>query len=298
MEEYDLRTIMRTAGIVVLVFVPLLIVLCCVVNVVVRRIRGEGSTASWRYLGTLDKPRRSSVSKAEVTPLKSAATLADADSGLGTSNPPRVEPTTLQKSAAPLTASAPPHSKPREDTDHAYDGVYYTNEPLPGKPNVDFEDKIWDFDDDDVFRSKSNSSLSSPLSGRDKESLPLPQPTKPAEYASILKPSPPTTSTSQSNTPSPPELPKTLPPSPSQIPKGLLSRSIKFSGPPPLPSVPPPQSPQKRLPPPLAPVRVSNPSESSTGSSPKTPVPSPASSNNSGSESGMRVNKSSISTAI
>lgn len=298
MEEYDLRTILRTSGIVILVFVPLLIVLCCVVNVVVRRIRGEGSSASWRYLGTLDKPRRSSVSKAEVTPLKSAATLADADSGLGMSNPPRTEAATLQKSAAPVTASAPPPAKPREDADHAYDGVYYTNEPLPGKPNVDFEDKIWDFDDDDVFRSKSNSSLSSPLSGREKE--PLPQTSKPAEYASILKPSQPNPPGSQSISPSPPELPKTLPPSPSQIiPKGLLSKSIKFSGPPPpLPTVPPPQSPQKRLPPPLVPARVSNASDSSTGSPPKTPVPSPASSNNSGSVSGVRVNKSSISTAI
>lgn len=29
-----------------------------------------------------------------------------------------------------------------------YDGVYRTNEPLPGKPLIEFEDKVWDLDDE------------------------------------------------------------------------------------------------------------------------------------------------------
>lgn len=319
MVEYDIQRILQTIAIVLLIFIPLLIVMCCIVNVIVRKIKGEGSSASWNYLNSLDKPRRASVSKAETTPLKSAATLADADSGIGISNPIRkTVASTLEKSAP----SAPP--RPKEDPDHALDGVYYTNEPLPGKPNVDFEDKIWDFDDDDVFKSKSNSSLSSPLAGRENESPP--QASKPVQYSSILKPS------SKKTEDSPPELPKTLPPSPSQIPKGFSSKALTFSGPnspasslpsqpslptpqsspptpkplpplpqtaPPLPQSPPPQSPTKRLPPPLIPSKVSNPSTSSRNSSiPNTPRPSPVSSDTSGSVSGVRVNKTSISTAI
>lgn len=307
MVEYDIQRILQTIAIVLLIFIPLLIVLCCIVNVIVRKIKGEGSSASWNYLNSLDKPRRASVSKAETTPLKSAATLADADSGIGITNPVRrTAASTLEKT----TPSAPP-ARPREDPDNALDGVYYTNEPLPGKPNVDFEDKIWDFDDDDVFKSKSNSSLSSPLAGRENESPA--QVTKPVQYASILKPS------SQIAEESPPELPKTLPPSPSQIPKGFSSKALTFSGPnsqssslsqtspptpqasPPLPQTPPPlpqslppQTPTKRLPPPLIPAKLASPSTSTN----ITPRPSPVSSEASGSGSGVRVNKSSISTAI
>lgn len=29
-----------------------------------------------------------------------------------------------------------------------YDGVYRTNEPLPGKPLIEFEEKVWDLDDE------------------------------------------------------------------------------------------------------------------------------------------------------
>lgn len=29
-----------------------------------------------------------------------------------------------------------------------YDGVYYTHEPLPNKPDIDFEDKDWDLKED------------------------------------------------------------------------------------------------------------------------------------------------------
>ncbi|KAG8266731.1 hypothetical protein J6590_065765 [Homalodisca vitripennis] len=285
MVEYDIRNILKTAAIILLILLPLLIALCCCLNVLVRKWRGDGSAASWRYLNSLDKPRRPSVSKAESTPLRSAATLVDADSGLGVSNPPR------RTQATNLMATAPP-VRPKEDPDHALDGVYYTNEPLPGKPNVDFEDKIWDFDDDDVFKSKSNSSLSSPLSGRDKET-----PTEPRvpQYAPIIKPA--NTPAPILRTPSPPELPKTLPPSPSQIPKDFPPvRSLTFANPPPPPSVPPPQSPTRRLPPPLIPTPTRNPSQSSTTSSAKTP--SPISSNASASVNGVRVNKNSISTAI
>lgn len=36
----------------------------------------------------------------------------------------------------------------------SYDRVYRTNEPLEGKPNVDFPEKKWDLDDGDVTSSE------------------------------------------------------------------------------------------------------------------------------------------------
>lgn len=38
-----------------------------------------------------------------------------------------------------------------------YDKVYRTHEPLPGKPNIEFEDKVWDLDLDDTLSSKAES---------------------------------------------------------------------------------------------------------------------------------------------
>lgn len=41
-----------------------------------------------------------------------------------------------------LTAKSAKHFK------RTYDGVYRTNEPLPGKPLIEFEDKVWDLEDE------------------------------------------------------------------------------------------------------------------------------------------------------
>ena len=59
---------------------------------------------------------------------------------------------TLLKQATPLKTYERPIS-PVSDTStaastvkkpHSYDKVYRTHEPLPNRPNVDFEDKEWD----------------------------------------------------------------------------------------------------------------------------------------------------------
>lgn len=283
MVEYDIQNILKTGAIILLVFIPLLIVLCCAVAVVVRRLRGEKSSASWHYLNSLERPgRRSSISKAESTPLKSAATLADADSGLGLSKPSRRKDANTLQQAAPSEGVG-------EEPDNALDGVYYTHEPLPGKPNVDFEDKVWDFEDEDVFKSKSNSSLSSPFSGKGKESPPQVSINsdhyRSKQYGAHVKPTNSPT-VSPVPEPSPPELPKTLPPDPAGIPKThfLFNDSINT-----LP-LNPPQPPQKLLPAPLIPTPRN--SASSTDSSKN------ASRSGNGPGSGSKLHKSSISTAI
>lgn len=161
MVEYDIQKILKSAMIIFFILLPLLIVLLCCASYFVRKARGEGSSASWRYLTSANPGRRSSIiSRQEVMPLKSAATLIDADSGLGE---PVKETTIIPKKTKNNLQKQPDKD---DDPDWKYDGVYFTHEPIPGIPEVEFEDKIWDFNDDDVFGSRTNSSFSSPLSGR------------------------------------------------------------------------------------------------------------------------------------
>ena len=59
--------------------------------------------------------------------------------GSGVRNVTEVGQLMNRKNPEPLTSNA-----------NSYDGVYYTNEPLPGKPDIDFEDKKQDVDLEDA----------------------------------------------------------------------------------------------------------------------------------------------------
>lgn len=50
----------------------------------------------------------------------------------------------------------------RPNTIRPFDGVYDTHEPLPNRPNVDFEDKVWGLEDEGDGSFYTDSSFSSP----------------------------------------------------------------------------------------------------------------------------------------
>lgn len=63
------------------------------------------------------------------------------------------------------SSAEPPHSagsgkRPRRK----YDGVYRTNEPLPGKPLIEFEDKVWDLEDEYARLDRAAASASASAS--------------------------------------------------------------------------------------------------------------------------------------
>ena len=77
----------------------------------------------------------------------SVRTLADpswTSQQLVRSSPPSL-PTTLPPSSA---ASSELLSKREKQFRRTYDGVYRTHEPLPGKPLIEFEDKVWDLEEE------------------------------------------------------------------------------------------------------------------------------------------------------
>ena len=66
-------------------------------------------------------------------------------------------------SGASTQRATTPSPKHAEQKRRKYDGVYRTHEPLPGKPDVDFEDKDWDLTLDEPH-SPTSSSSSKPAS--------------------------------------------------------------------------------------------------------------------------------------
>lgn len=136
-EEYDMRAIGSTMLIVVLILLPLLLIIFCTGGHVYRKMRKDGSAVSWNY--TTNSRRGSLLRLDSTTQLR------------------KNEPVQQTQSAA----ASPTTSSPNDNRiPLTYDGVYVTNEPLPNKPMIEFEPKIWDITDDDLFASQSK--LSSP----------------------------------------------------------------------------------------------------------------------------------------
>lgn len=155
-------------------------------------MRGDSSSASWRYVA--EAGRRLSASRHETVPLKSAANLIDADSGIGITN----------KGNNDSSPDSNLHSL-KDDPDWKYDGVYHTHEPLPGRPLTEFpKDKIWDIKDEDVFSSRANISNDPPSPDVVIASAPR-RSSNPKRNSGILKKPPPldTQGSSSADTQSP-----------------------------------------------------------------------------------------------
>lgn len=238
--EYDFRQLFFATMAVVVVVLPLLIILLCIIAFIVRKMRGEGSSASWRYVA--DAGRRLSATKHETIPLKSAANLIDSDSGIGITKK-------VNNDSSP--DSNPRHSV-KDEPDWKYDGVYHTHEPLPGRPLTEFpKDKIWDFKDEDVFSSRANISTDPP-SPDVVTASPSHGSSNPKRNSGILKKPPPLNS--QGSSAADTESPATL----SQSTNSPVTASPATSSP--LPVSPVPSSP----------AQFSD--ESSPQSSPQSPV--------------------------
>uniref|UniRef100_A0A146LTJ4 Extracellular domains-containing protein CG31004 n=1 Tax=Lygus hesperus TaxID=30085 RepID=A0A146LTJ4_LYGHE len=171
--EYDIDQVLRTSAIIAGVLLPLLLGLACIGAYIYRRNNkdNKSSEESWRYnngrtkstasLDTLLNSRRKSVASHPATVTTAAEPLMS-----------ERQESELQRAGRPATGVRP------------FDGVYTTNEPLPNRPNVDFEDKVWGLEDDegDGGSYYTDSSFSSPSTSRGtskKTVLPPPPPLPP-----------------------------------------------------------------------------------------------------------------------
>lgn len=140
--EYESRSAWTTIALIAALIVPLLVGICCVVSRVYRR----SGRLSLRYQTARAAKRRNSVLALSTVDLSSAGAAAknsgrrrddgendDDDDGRGDGSSTEEGP----------ASSVPSSTNPRR----SYDAVYRTHEPLPGKPEVDFDHtKVWDLD--------------------------------------------------------------------------------------------------------------------------------------------------------
>ncbi|CAK9825077.1 Protein mesh [Anthophora retusa] len=124
--EYTQRTAWTTMGIICAVLIP---VTACVAGafLYIRKNQSQGSSVkSWRY-----SERGSGISN-DSTLLKHPRTLKQ-----GTP-----EPLPFGRAVSPVSDTSTATSITKKP--HIYAKVYRTHEPLPNRPDVDFEDKDWD----------------------------------------------------------------------------------------------------------------------------------------------------------
>ncbi|RZF47026.1 hypothetical protein LSTR_LSTR013817 [Laodelphax striatellus] len=138
-EEYDMRAIGSTTLFIILILLPLLLLFLCVASYAFRKYRRGESIESWNYITS---SRRASL-RGSVANLN-----------LQQSRDTSEQQQPLSDLSSPTSTSSGSDRKSRPLT---YDGVYLTNEPIPGKPLVEFEPKVWDITEDDVFSIPKNS---------------------------------------------------------------------------------------------------------------------------------------------
>ncbi|XP_014488092.1 PREDICTED: protein mesh [Dinoponera quadriceps] len=116
--EYAQRTAWTTMGIISAVLVP--VVGCIAGGYLYARKKGSrsSSTKSWRYTDRIDND--STLSK-QTVPLKP-----------------------YDRAVSPISDSSTTDTSSTKKHRRSYDGVYRTHEPLPNRPDVDFEEKEWD----------------------------------------------------------------------------------------------------------------------------------------------------------
>lgn len=138
--EYESRSAWTTIALIAGFIVPLLVGICCVVSRVYRR----SGRLSLRYQTARAAKRRNSVLALSTVDLSSAGAAAKnngrrLDNGENDDDGPDDGSSTEEGPAS----SVPSSTNPRR----SYDAVYRTHEPLPGKPEVDFDrNKVWDLD--------------------------------------------------------------------------------------------------------------------------------------------------------
>lgn len=118
--EYAQRTAWTTMGIISAVLLP---VVCCIACgfLYMRKKQSTGSsTKSWGFID------RGSAIDNESTLSKQTMPLKPYDRTIS----PISDDSTIENNSSRKRRS--------------YDGVYHTNEPLPNRPNIDFEEKEWD----------------------------------------------------------------------------------------------------------------------------------------------------------
>ncbi|XP_034194646.2 sushi domain containing 2 mesh isoform X1 [Osmia lignaria lignaria] len=117
--EYAQRTAWTTMGIIFAVSIPIIGCILGSFFLIRKNQKQGGSVNSWRY------SERSSGVDNESTLLKQATPLK-----------------TYERPISPVSDTSTAASTVKKP--HSYDKVYRTHEPLPNRPNVDFEDKDWD----------------------------------------------------------------------------------------------------------------------------------------------------------
>lgn len=141
--EYESRSAWTTIALIAAFIVPLLVGICCVVSRVYRR----SGRLSLRYQSARAAKRRNSVMALSTMDLSGAGVggrdggdarrqRRDAEDGNGDDDDDEEE------EVISGSGSVPSSTNPRR----SYDAVYRTHEPLPGKPDVVFEPKVWDLD--------------------------------------------------------------------------------------------------------------------------------------------------------
>lgn len=162
--------------------------------------RERKAVASWQFVPKKDSPK---------TPLKDFDEVdADGVAPPSPSSSRRTDtlspPSSSKDNASPTTSAKDNPSPPSETgtlgsrgsrgskTRRSYDKVYRTNEPLPNKPLIEFENKVWDLDEEtDTSWTASpvdsgtmrSSILSTPMQSPRTSTLPLPpQPSTSVAY--------------------------------------------------------------------------------------------------------------------
>lgn len=136
--EYESRSAWTTIALIAGLIVPLLVAICCVVS----RVYQRSGRLSLRYQSARAAKRRNSVMALSTVDLTSAAAGAAGDGLNGGRDDGSSSSVSSLASSNAAVGSVPSSTNPRR----SYDAVYRTHEPLPGKPDVQFEPKVWDLD--------------------------------------------------------------------------------------------------------------------------------------------------------
>ncbi|CAI6362712.1 unnamed protein product [Macrosiphum euphorbiae] len=136
--EYESRSAWTTIALIAALIVPLLVGICCVVSRVYRR----SGRLSLRYQTARAAKRRNSVLALSTVDLSSAGAAAK-QNGRRRDDGENDDDNDGSSTDEGPASSVPSSTNPRR----SYDAVYRTHEPLPGKPEVDFDhNKVWDLD--------------------------------------------------------------------------------------------------------------------------------------------------------
>lgn len=164
--EYESRQAWLTIGIIMGVLLPFIVVLAfCWLryNNRQRETRERKAVESWQFVPKKDSPR---------TPLKDQdvldGDLAPPSPGSSRRTDTLSPPSSSKDNASPPTSSKDNPSPPSETgtlgsrgsrgskSRRTYDKVYRTHEPLPNQPMIEFENKIWDLDEEETDTNTSS----------------------------------------------------------------------------------------------------------------------------------------------